>query len=670
MLKNLTSASPHTALATPVSICRKSLILLILCGSHPCLGSARQIDRSYTDDLYLPSAAETKNENPWVIGPELLARAVVDGQAAIDTQNLLDGRPTMSLRPADTTKRATAAWTVPVEPAQFYCFSAAARSTDRLPDDPPEFMPMYSLLGIRWLDAAGKPIGTRDKLVSRPAAESFWHVKQVKGLAPPGAAHARLSLTAGWHRQRDDLNAWFADIHWGPEYICPVSLELWPRVLRSADEPFVISLRRTHRAALSADGTMYIELVGPAGTVERTWSTPNLITLPWITRTTLPAGATGKWTLRVRIETIKDYPGKRNWQLSEPVLVANSQLAQRLADGRFVVDGRKRFVIGMYHTQPQDWPALKAAGVNTVLYKSYDADQAAKEFDTLAELGLWAFAHLGGGGQTRANQPRLEAVVKTLKDHPALLAWSLFDEPTRKGVGPREIAQYGCWVQSLAPQVPTTVNCCGPYTFDRFASTVDLFSVDPYPVYTWADYRRDHADLGQVSQWMNLVRTHVPPRRGYIGVVECFTFDKKQKPPATPAEIRNMVYQVLAGGASGLIYYSYREAAWYLPDEPQFQEIAALNAEIAQLEPWLVTVPLNSDQHVLQFETPTPDRLVTATWKRNNKYMTVLINLDRHKQLVNVRAEQTRLFQAYPTELPQRLELQPLAVKRLEYGPI
>ena len=258
-------------------------------------------------------------------------------------------------------------------------------------------------------------------------------------------------------------------------------------------------------------------------------------------------------------------------------------------------------------------------------------------------------------------------MIEAIRDHEALLAFNLVDEPTRKGTGPREIGWYGCWVQSLAPRVPVTENFCGPYTFERFATTTDVFSIDPYPVYTWGGAGHGGADLREVSQWNNLAQELKGENRGCITVIETFTFDKENKPPATKEELRNMVFQTLCGGITSIMYYSVRDAGWYLPDEPLFEALKEVNREVLDLEGWLIEGTVGKGDVPIAFSSEKPDEFVTGTWRGEGGWLTIVVNISRDDLDIEMLRER-KITLAGGEGLPEEMRLKPLEVRLIEYN--
>ena len=644
------------------------LSYMLLCSICAGIDNEGISNPSFADDLYPACINIDESARQWELDQNLIKSLSVSGTAFIDAKTLYNQEPTLFLHPTEKVPQVTISRTVAAEQGQFYSFTCIARGPARKQNDPPVFLPSYGFIFINWLDANGAKIPTRDKLMSRPGGEDSWHVKQVHAIAPKGTVKVKLTIKVGAHKPREDSGMWFAEIKWTKSMPVPVKLEVIPRVLRAADEEFTIHIERRAQYSLGVDSQMHIELVDKQGNLLRKWMTPNMITLPWSIKTKLPPGQR-ECRIRLRNKPVKQHAGFSNWELSEPILISNSDISDKFRDGKFLINGTKRVVLGSYHAQPQDYAILKDAGINAVIFKSYDANEALDRCKQLDSLGMYGIAHLGGGSQTVANMPRVKAVIEEIRDHNALLAFSLMDEPTRKGIGPREIAWFGCWVQSLAPKVPTTTNFCGPYTFDRFATTTDVFSTSGYPVYLWRDYGHKDADLRQISQWKSLTQSLTGNGRGSMAAVETWSFDKIKKPPATPEELRNMVYQVFCSGITSIMYYSVRDAGWYLPDEPIFKTVKEINSEITALEQWFVENTVKKEARLIEFATEKPDELVTNTWKNKSGWLTIVINLSREdlnvRTLMKTKRELTLLD---GTSLQEQLVLKPLEVRIIKYN--
>jgi hypothetical protein len=153
--------------------------------------------------------------------------------------------------------------------------------------------------------------------------------------------------------------------------------------------------------------------------------------------------------------------------------------------------------VGFYQytiTQPSDvvLPAKEAIhGMSLVSpYVSTVAPSAAwfanmtKFMDRCAEVGfmvhfqLNAFANKGNDPATLRN---ITTQINMFKDHPALFAWYLADEPDGGGIAPALLKPKYDLIKTLDLHHPVSmVFCAGGAA--RYASGLDLIMVDLYPI--------------------------------------------------------------------------------------------------------------------------------------------------------------------------------------------
>ena len=90
---------------------------------------------------------------------------------------------------------------------------------------------------------------------------------------------------------------------------------------------------------------------------------------------------------------------------------------------------------------------------------------------------LIAFQKLGNDGETLAN---LASIVNRFKDHPALFAWYLADEPDGQGIEPSLLQPKYDLIKKLDPAHihVSMVFCAGGA--EKFATAFDVVMVDPY----------------------------------------------------------------------------------------------------------------------------------------------------------------------------------------------
>lgn len=230
--------------------------------------------------------------------------------------------------------------------------------------------------------------------------------------------------------------------------------------------------------------------------------------------------------------------------------------------------------------------AVQAHGLKQI-YCMNDVYPAAKYYDGKTWEGI------------SGNQNIADAVVKSYRNHPAILAWYLNDELPRS-MAP-ELTGYYRKVRDGDPNHPCYIVLCTMPELGYFPQTTDIMGVDPYPI--------PRTSVTMVSDWTDdavaSVHGHKPvwivpqafawyqynPEGSNRGRVPTEAELKTGRAP-TYEEERCMTYLALVHGAKGLIYYCYYD----LRVLPQYQEMwgwmKKIGAEVKQLTPlWLSAEP-------------------------------------------------------------------------------
>lgn len=160
--------------------------------------------------------------------------------------------------------------------------------------------------------------------------------------------------------------------------------------------------------------------------------------------------------------------------------------------------------------------------------------------------------------------------INRLKGHPALLAWYLHDE-IPLGYLPRLKVRQRL-AHELDPDHPTWGVVCLPYNTGFLLETFDICGNDPYPV-----YHDGKKDLYKSWHWPQLSRQLTCRSRGVWQVPQAFSWANYQKlaevkgESRTPTfdEMRTMAYQQIAGGANGLLFYSFHDVHTTMRKDPK-----------------------------------------------------------------------------------------------------
>jgi hypothetical protein len=236
-------------------------------------------------------------------------------------------------------------------------------------------------------------------------------------------------------------------------------------------------------------------------------------------------------------------------------------------EGIALVDGKPFFPIGVftYNLDPTVLAELREVHCNTVLH-GFNPDQ----LDLLHAQGLMTVCETSG--------PWLKAA----KDHPALLAWYLTDEPENRGVTPEGEHKRYADLKKLDPNHPIGLCHTSFEALTKFKDACDVTMTDIYPI----TKNRDTNIMGVSIMMDEARRIHGAgwPQWTYIQTFGGPETDGGVWAVPLPHELRFMTYQALVHRATGILYFSY----W--PRQPRtWQSLVTLNKEIQSLVPRLVT---------------------------------------------------------------------------------
>ena len=244
--------------------------------------------------------------------------------------------------------------------------------------------------------------------------------------------------------------------------------------------------------------------------------------------------------------------------------------------GRTMVDGKPFFPLGMYTGRMGAEHLARYADSAFNCLMQYGSPTAA-EMKAFRDAGLKVIYDIASQyGAKDAGTNHVRHAIRKFGVDPSLLAWYLYDEQPTSKIPVLEARQR--LVESLDPDHPTW---CAQDIFSEtrhYIGACDVFGGDPYPVST-----------RPVSVATDAIREET---KGLMGmrpiwqVVQAFGWnwirdtqaDRQRRP--TEAEIRNMAWQAIAGGARGLIFYSYSH---YCRDMPRREPVEVLWPEMKRI---------------------------------------------------------------------------------------
>ena len=302
---------------------------------------------------------------------------------------------------------------------------------------------------------------------------------------------------------------------------------------------------------------------------------------------------------------------------------------------RVVVDGKLFFPLGLYNgglSKGQVEKFWKGSPFNCIMPYSMPAPD---EIDFAYANGLMAMVSLKDAFAGSPHCPKeiasesdeerfvADAVAK-FKDKPGLLAWYVNDEADI-GKATRLSARRNL-LERLDPDHPTWGVIYQIEDARGYVRTADVHGSDPYPI---------PGDIGKCLSDSIAMNVGSMGTRAVWQVPQIFDWCMYHKPPRpderapTEDEMRNMSWQSIAGGANGLVYYSYH-CLWAMrakdPFEKRWAECCKVADEIRRLFPILL-----SDPATLRFSRGVPEKLGWRAWSYEGDAYVLFVNASRER---------------------------------------
>ena len=293
--------------------------------------------------------------------------------------------------------------------------------------------------------------------------------------------------------------------------------------------------------------------------------------------------AVGEYTLSARLHRASGIGDSSVLEVKK-LPPAPNEVKLDLFTGSLVRNGAPYFPIGLYWLRQETLSHVKQLGFNSgdYYYKLDDAAVGAL-MDTAAEEGVAILLELSDHIRNLEvpDTTAIYAKVRRYRNHPALLAWYLVDEPADAGVKPADTKRIYERIRQLDPYHPVSLVNNRPRTFADYIGSSDVVAIDPYPVPTYPISRV--SAYAKRASWVSMARKPV-----WL-VVQAFGGVEHWPRAPTSAEVKNMVYQGLAQGVRGVFFYRYCSAdERHIQPAPLWREVRRLAKELETLSPILV----------------------------------------------------------------------------------
>ena len=287
--------------------------------------------------------------------------------------------------------------------------------------------------------------------------------------------------------------------------------------------------------------------------------------------------------------------------------------------GGLIVNKKEFFPFGFYCYTPV-YPTLPEEEVvrgfniispyQKILPETFSQRKA--YMDRCARLGMKVHYNLlsvtGGGGvgskiaglTEKEKNDRLLKEIDAFKDHPALLAWYIADEPTGNNMPPDSLLKIYKIIRKADPCHPVSVVFMAPFmSSKKYAECLDIVMADPYPVPDSPISMVGDAAASLVSEFQGRNPVWIVP--------QAFGGGEWWGREPTLQEMRAMTYQSIINGARGIQYFIRHGLNFFPKSTSAWGECGRMAIEIAELTPWLL-----SDEDNIQVRSASQNILVTS----------------------------------------------------------
>ncbi len=297
------------------------------------------------------------------------------------------------------------------------------------------------------------------------------------------------------------------------------------------------------------------------------------------------------------------------------------------SDGIYRYDGEPFVPKIVYHVSPADYGRMTEIGINVVQIQTFDTLADYREIlDGLKTLGLKALVPLYHN-MLPASHPDNETwsreIITTFKDHPAVFAWAVQDEPWAHSLDCEELL-FDAYklIRDIDDVHPVYICDCFPRYYPKTGLYVDSMAFDDYPT--------SAKNVGyKMMRGLQKANAAVGFKKPVSTL--CSALDTGGFSPLAH-EMRNQIYQVyFEGGTWGIYPYNNPAGAAKLHDSVYWDELKAFK----QLEYDLM------DEYFILHRYKNFNSGGTETWRyecfvKDGSVYAVVLNHVRSTQTVSI----------------------------------
>ena len=271
---------------------------------------------------------------------------------------------------------------------------------------------------------------------------------------------------------------------------------------------------------------------------------------------------------------------------------------------RFIVDGKPFFPLGMYFgaVKPEELEIYADSKFNCLM--PYVAIKK-EALDLMREKNIrciYSVKDYYAGRRCKTDEQgraKTIATINELKYHPAIFAWYINDELPLSML--EQLTGHRDLCESLDPGRPTWAVLYQYKQIRSYIPTFDVIGTDPYPIPSKpAAVAYEYAKATYDGSFGAHSMIQVPQAFNWASYKHTLEEKEKQRTP-TVEELRAMAWMNIAGGANGLIFYSWFDL-WKMsktveqggmalvaePFEERWKNLKALAEEISDCFPILL----------------------------------------------------------------------------------
>ena len=282
------------------------------------------------------------------------------------------------------------------------------------------------------------------------------------------------------------------------------------------------------------------------------------------------------------------------------------------AEGNVLVNGKRTLVIGIYHAHNAAGAKnIASAGINAAQTWAPNPASYKKVLDIMAANKIYANCVLKNiSGQ------KLDDLIKTVKDHPAVFSWDIVDEPAIRNITPEKIMPCVNQLRNYNTGKPLRISFSDFTVVKKYQKCYDMPAVHKYVL-----------PFDGIAAQGNVVRAVVnnvaPGQSPQITLQSWIHWYDETQRPQSAAQTRSLAYISLINGAKGLWWYDY-PVAYKVPH--LWDVIKEINAELFELEDIIL-----GKRTVVKCSPATVEAAVFTNGKR-----TILIAVNTAKQASEV----------------------------------